>query len=279
MKYGCAAWGFRETPLEEQLKITRDFGFKYLELGIANAEKDIPADADRDTLEQVKNLYKKYGVELLCGATGCDFTVDKKDCLANVEKIKKVIDLCQYLGIKYVRIFSGFSPCGEVVGEKWDTMINCLNEIADYSSNTNVIPVIETHGGVDGYDDGVVHFKSTSAEKESVKKLVTQLSDRIKFVYDPANLYAVGYNPAEFYEIIKNKTAYAHFKDFAPLKSGHILPAACGESSMDWKDIFKAMEGFEGPVFIEYENVEDVREGIKRSIDYLNKIEKELANE
>ncbi len=276
MVYGCAAWGLRETPLEEQLKITRDLKLNHLELGIANAEMDIPADADQETLSKVKELYKNYEVEMYCAATGCDFTVAKDACYANVEKVKKVIDICEYLGVKYLRIFAGFSHCEEVVGERWDRMIECLNKVAEYSSNTSVTPVIETHGGVDGYDDGVVHFRSTSAETEAIQKLSAQVSERIKFVYDPANLYAVGYDPAEFYELIKSRTAYAHFKDFAPLKSGHILPAACGESNMDWKSIFKAMDGFDGPVFIEYENVEDVREGIERSIKYLNKIEKEL---
>ncbi len=279
MIYGCAAWGLRETPLEEQLKITKDLNLNHLELGIANAENDIPADADDNTVAEVKALYEKYGVEMFCGATGCDFTVSEDECYENVEKIKKVIDLCEKLGIRYLRIFAGFSHFEEIVGERWSRMINCLNKIAEYSSKTNVVPVIETHGGVDGYDDGVVHFRSTSAETDCVKKMLSELSERIEFVYDPANLYAVGYDPAEFYNIIKSRTAYAHFKDFAPLSSGHIHPAACGESDMDWKSIFKAMSGFDGTVFIEYENVEDVREGIERSINYLNKIEKELANE
>ena len=278
MIYGCAAWGLRETPLEEQFKLTKELGLDYLELGIANADMDIPADADSNILSKVEKLYVKYGIEPFCAATGCDFTVEKQDCLDNVVKIKKVIDICEFLRIKYLRIFAGFSPVEEVVGEKWNVMIKCLNEIAEYSSKTSVIPVVETHGGVNGFEDGVLHFRSTSAEKDALKKLVSQVSERIQFVYDPANLYAVGYDPAEFYNIIKGRTAYAHFKDFAPLESGHILPAACGESDMDWKSIFKAMEGFDGPVFIEYENVDEVREGIERSLKYLNKVEKELQN-
>ena len=40
MKIGPAAWGFRETPLEKQLEITKNLGFSYLELGIAGHEND-----------------------------------------------------------------------------------------------------------------------------------------------------------------------------------------------------------------------------------------------
>ena len=41
MKFGNASWGFRETPLEEQLKLTKRLGLEVLELGIANAPKDM----------------------------------------------------------------------------------------------------------------------------------------------------------------------------------------------------------------------------------------------
>lgn len=36
MEYGNAAWGLRELPLEEQLKLTQAMGLHLLELSIAN---------------------------------------------------------------------------------------------------------------------------------------------------------------------------------------------------------------------------------------------------
>ena len=64
MKFGNAAWGFRETPLEEQFKITADMGLSALEIGIANAPKDIPLDVTDAELFKVKELSEKYGVEM-----------------------------------------------------------------------------------------------------------------------------------------------------------------------------------------------------------------------
>lgn len=60
MIYGNASWGFRELELEEQLKITAEMNLSVLELGIANAPKDLPSDASDSEIENVKNLYKKY---------------------------------------------------------------------------------------------------------------------------------------------------------------------------------------------------------------------------
>ena len=42
MIFGNASWGFRETPLENQLKATKEMGLELLELGIASAPDDVP---------------------------------------------------------------------------------------------------------------------------------------------------------------------------------------------------------------------------------------------
>jgi len=107
MQFGNASWGFRETPLEKQLEITSDMGLETLELGIANAPNDLPLDVTDKELENVKKLFKKYNVKLLCAATGNDFTEGND---GDTDKIKRVTDICAFLGVKYLRIFAGFSP-------------------------------------------------------------------------------------------------------------------------------------------------------------------------
>ena len=89
MKFGNAAWGLRETPLEEQFKITAEMGLDVLEIGIANAPMDIQLDITDNQINSIKNMSEKYGVKMLCGATGNDFTTGNDD----IEKIKKVIDI------------------------------------------------------------------------------------------------------------------------------------------------------------------------------------------
>ena len=266
MNFGNASWGFRETPLETQLKITKDMGLKYLELDIANAANGLPLDASNEQLEDVKRLYDKYSILLTCAATGNDFTVGDRD----LDKVKKAIDICQKLSVKYLRIFAGFTPVDEVVGEKWDVMIDCLNQVADYAKDKGVTLTVETHGGVNGYDDGVEHVYSTSSKPEVLYKMLDQLDDSIMVNFDPANLWAVGEKaPEEIYNKIKDRVAVMHLKDFAPLESGHILPACCGDSQMDWTKILDAVKDFEGPMLFEYENVEDIEQGSIKCRDYI----------
>ena len=201
MIFGNASWGFRETPLEKQLEITSGMGLEVLELGIANAPVDLPLDVSDEELENVKELYKKYNVKLLCASTGNDFTNGVSD---DVDKIKTVVDICAKLGVKYLRIFAGFSPVEEVVGDRWQTMIDCLNTVYAYANGKNVVLTVETHGGVSDFGDGVEHFYSTSSEPETLLKMIAEVPD-IRMNYDPANLYAVGIkNPESVYEKIKD---------------------------------------------------------------------------
>lgn len=270
MQYGNASWGFRKTPLEEQLRATASMGLRMLELGIANAPADLPLNAGAEQLAQVHRLYDTYGVQLLCAATGNDFTIGSD---ADVGKVKRVIDICHVLGVRYLRIFAGFSPVDEVTGARWDTMIACLRTVGAYAQN-KVTLVVETHGGVKGYDDGVVHFHSVTTRAESLQKLLSELPESIKVLYDPANLWAVGYqNPAEILSVVGNRLAVVHLKDFRALPTGHLQPAACGESKMDWAAQLRALQNFTGPALFEYEITADVADGCKRCLDYLKRME------
>lgn len=267
MRFGNASWGFRETALEDQLQITHDMGLSLLELGIANAPNDLSLDISDGQIEEVKRLFEKYHIELFCAATGNDFTHgNDKDLL----KLKRVIDICEKLGVKYLRIFAGFAPVENVVGERWDCMIRCLTEIANYSKN--VVVTIETHGGVKGFDDGVKHFYSTSSKPDVLQKMLSQLPASVKVNFDPANLWAVGVkHPEEVYAAIKDRVAVVHLKDFVTLPSGHMNPAACGESDMDWNAIMSVLDP-ELPMLFEYENVDDVKDGLIRSYRFIQKI-------
>lgn len=269
MKFGNAAWGFRELPLEEQLKTTNQMGLRIHELGIANAPTDISLDASDNELENIKKLYKKYDIDLLCAATGNDFTVGNGD----VEKVKKVTDICAKLGVKFLRIFAGFSPVKEVTGERWQVMIDSLNECAEHAKDKNIILAIETHGGVNNFENGEVeHFASTTTIAEILTKMLDELDSSVMFVYDPANLYAVGIErPNEIYKILKCRVGYVHLKDFKTMPSGHLKPAACGESDMDWKEILQGLGDFKGPMLFEYEIPEDLESGLQRSYEFIKR--------
>ncbi len=274
MILGLASWGFRETPLEEQLKFTQDMGLTLLELSIANIPTDVlDENADERTIRHVKELYADYGVRPDCTATGCDFTQPSEDaCLADLEKLKKVIKIAGNVGAKTLRIFSGFSPVAEVIDERWDRMIACLREAISAADAAGIILVMETHGGVRAFDNGVEHFASVSTEPDCLKRMLAELPPSFMLLYDPANLAAVGAEqPHEVYSRYKDRVKCLHLKDFAAVDStGIVRPVTCGEGKLSWDMLMNTLKDYTGPALIEYENPEDIKEGCRRSIEFLN---------
>jgi len=276
MRIGLAAWGFRESSLERQLQVTSGLGLKLLELSVAGTERDfLQLDADAAKIMKVKDMFRSSGVEMACAATGNDFTgADRAESLRQLEKVRKVIDICSALGVSQLRIFAGFSPASEVVGKRWETMVECLRKVLAHAAGSGVEPVVETHGGVaKAPGGGVIHFHSASSSEAALSKMLAEVPG-LKLNFDPANLFAAGIErPEEIYLKFKDSVTYAHLKDFAPHQSSPtgLLPAACGEGPMKWEPLLKAMKGFEGPALIEYENAEDVEDGCRRSLEFLKR--------
>lgn len=275
IKTGAAAWGMRELALEEQLKMCRELKLINLELGIANAPKDLPEDASDEQICEVVELYQKNGITLNCAATGNDFTVnDQQEIRLQIEKIKKVITICQKAGIRYLRIFAGFSPAKEVTGARWEHMIEALNETALYAQKNHVVLAVETHGGVNGYEDGVEHFASVTTELGTLTRMLEEIDENIFFVFDPANLVAAGHPEiSEWYELLKDRIAYIHAKNFARLPSGYLDPSAVEKGIFDWEKFLPQLSEYSGEFFIEYEKPETIYEGMRESIVSLKKWE------
>lgn len=274
MHLGLAAWGFRETPLEKQLEITGKLGLDLLELSIAGHHNDaLQLDASAGKIAEIRKLFKGYGISLNCASTGNDFTLpEKTDNLKQLESVKRVIDIAGEVGAERLRVFAGFSPVADVTGDRWNVMIDCLRQVAEYAAAKGIIPAIETHGGVTAAADGVIHFYSTSSHPATLQKMMAELPESIKITFDPANLYAAGIkHPEEIYIQLKDRIVYAHLKDFIPAGSDSVRPAACGESAMDWRTLLLAMADYDGPALIEYENVEDIEDGCRRSLQFLRK--------
>lgn len=272
-RIGAAAWGFRELSLEEQLKLCKKLGFSCLELGIANAPRDVPVDAAEEQLKEIVKLYQSYGIELTCAATGNDFTLlDAEEIKEQVEKVKKAIDICKTAGILYLRIFAGFSPVYEVIGERWEYMIQALNEAAAYAESQGVVLAIETHGGVNGFEDGVEHFASVSTETETLEKMLRELKESVMFVFDPANLAAAGHEElVAQYNLLKERIAYMHVKNFKLLPSGHLDPAAAENGILDWEKFLSESGFYTGAYLVEYEKTDTIEQGSRESMESLKK--------
>ena len=258
---GSAAWGFRALELPAQLALAEKLGFATHELGIANADTDIPADASAETVAWVKELYQAHGLQLICAATGNDFTGEDAD--AQLAKVMQVISLCGDLGVEKLRIFTGFTPISQMNEEKWQQVVSCLAQAAREAEKKGVTLCVETHGAVEGSPVGVRHIRSTTTQIPEIRRVLDAAP--VQLVFDPGNLNAVGEDPVAFFEAVKDRVGYVHLKDFAPVEGGWLRPSAVGEGSTPWSALKEKLTALDVPLLYEYENCEDLEAGLVTS--------------
>ena len=267
MILGNAAWGLRETPLEEQLRITSGMGLELLELSIAGYERDfLSLDAEEKRIAEVREMFHAYHVRPDCAATGNDFTGDAAEVAAAVAHVKRVIEIAAAVGVRYLRIFAGFSSDSVMYGARFERMLAALRQVARHAEEHHIIPVVETHGGVCANGAALIHFASVTTRCDTLREIV---KTGVSLNYDPANLAAAGVaEPVAFFRMFRREIAYVHLKDFRDVPCG-VVPAACGEGRLEWPRLMAALADYGGPALIEYELPEDVEDGLKRSLKYL----------
>ena len=272
MEYGNAAWGLRELPLEEQLKLTQAMGLHLLELSIANYHRDaLLPDASAEQIRQVKALFAQYDVRPDCGATGNDFTAGSAaDVRESLDRVKRAADIAAALGVKVLRIFAGFTSDSLVYGERFDRALEALQLAAEHVRGTGVRLAIETHGGVAANGDVLHHSATVTTRIDTMRKLLESLpAAEIGMNYDPANLAAVGdAAPERWFGLFRDRIVLVHLKDFRDVPGG-IVPAGCGEGRLDWKALPAVLKEYDGPALIEYELPADVEDGLRRSLRFL----------
>jgi sugar phosphate isomerase/epimerase len=274
MIYGAAAWGFRETGLEQQLALMKKYGLAELELSIAGHPNDcLQLGCTSAEIAQVKKLYAEYGIGLSATSASNDFTfAEPEKCREQLRDICLKLEIAGRLGAKHVRVFAGFSPAAEVSNARWELMIDCLRQAAVAAEKNGVRIAVETHGGVESCGGGVRHFHSTSSRPDLLEKMMGELPTEVGLVFDPGNLGAVGLDTDEvisLYRQYRNRICYFHLKDFAPLSTGGLLPCACGDGKLDWSKLAVVFAEFPGVGLIEYELPEDVEDGLRRSLSAL----------
>ena len=275
IEIGCGEWGFRNLPMREHFEIARDFDFKWLEFGIGGDQTGRLSEfPEPDEIAEFKALNEEFGIATPFCCIENDFTLaDENDHLEVLEKSKKQIQAAADCGAKQVRLFAGFTPVEKVSSEIWDRMIKAFWDADQLCEGLGLTIAIETHGGITfDEDESAHHFNSVSTDPESLTRLMEQLPPRVGFNYDPGNIKAV--RPEDTgccLELINDRINYCHLKDWTRKGEGWVA-VAIGDDDLDYGPLFENMK-YDGVCLIEYEPLHDSREGIRRSLDYLQRIE------
>ena len=259
---------------------------------------------NKDVLNSFKNSADKYGIKISAlSCHGNPLHPDKKIAYEHTTDLELSIELATKLGVKIINCFSGCPGVAEdAIYPNWISYNFPPNSI-DYLKwqwQEKVIPFWSQMvkkaikcGVKFGFE---LMVPNVVYNTETFLKLRNEVdAEEIGLSFDPAHLLWQGMDPLVCIRKLGNKIVTVHAIDCKINESAAFLNGVndyknsndivnrswnyrivgYGHEEIFWKDFISTLYsvGFNGPISIEYnDNFISLDEGIKKSIDFLNKI-------
>lgn len=277
LNIGCGEWGFRALPMERHFALCQQFGFRCMEIGIGGGQVGRLPERMTDTeIAAFAELRATYGIRTPFCCIENDFTL--ADGVAHDAMVREVIEQMQLaarLGCTHVRLFAGFTPYAEMTEAIWSRMFDAFARAEAVAASLNLLIAIETHGKITQVDGAAVHTHTVTTQRAGLRRLLQGLPLRVGFNYDPGNIKAAEPTDTRLaLDLLNGRINYCHLKDWIPRGAGFVA-AAPGDDDLDYGALLPQL-AYDGVLLIEYEPVEDVEDGIRRSLAYLRSLGAEV---
>jgi sugar phosphate isomerase/epimerase len=233
---GCPEWP-RSTVVSEAAAMGFD-GIEWRGGPDGHVNPTLPS-AER---AQLRHLTAEHGLFALAVSAYTTFVSESADeRQANVDDLRHHIDLAADLGASYVRLFLGELEPGTTLLSVYDRVVESLAQARPHAETAGVKLAIEPH------DD---FFRP-----HTVLPVLTRLTQpSIGIVWDIANTFAVGDDPATGYGLLGSRLFYVHVKDIIGRWPGRTLTLV-GQGEVPLQAAFKLLlaDGYTGAFSYEWE--------------------------
>jgi 3-dehydroshikimate dehydratase len=205
--------------LDVQLKVLASEQINHLELrGIWN--KNVLDLSDKE-LEESKAQMDHYGV----GVSSIGSPIGKIGIRDNfelhLEKFKRAIEVAEFFGTSYIRIFSFFIPKGDDPLKYRNVVLSRMEALTRLAENHNVILLHENEKDI--YGDN---------SERCLDIHETIQSQNLRCAFDPANFVQCGVRPfTDAYARLEKYIEYVHIKD-ALFENGEVVPPGEGDAEV-----------------------------------------------
>ena len=143
-----------------------------------------------------------------------------EDARKHFDEFKHAVDLAEFFGCRYIRIFSYYPPEGQDIANYRSQVIDRLQEQTDYVANRNVTLVLENEKQLFG-----------AFPERCVYLFAAVRSPKLVAAFDPANF--VNMNVPDVYRTcwlpLQAYVGYFHVKDFRYGEEERAVPAGQGD--------------------------------------------------
>jgi sugar phosphate isomerase/epimerase len=237
-------------------------------------------------VEEILQKAREVGIEISNYAIGADFLKGNEEAFEQeIVRVKKEVDIAHQLGVKLMRHDVAFKPPHEASIKQFELDLPRLTEacqiIADYAAQYDIVTSVENHG-----------FYVQASER--IQRLIESVARaNFKTTLDTGNFLCVDEDPVA---AVKKNIAYAsmvHTKDFyyRPASAYHpgegwfqsasgnyLRGAITGHGDIHLYDVLNVIKqsGYDGYISIEFEGLEECRQGSKIGLDNVKRIWEEL---
>ena len=153
-------WGQHELELDEFIRKAAGLGYEAVELMGKRPHLSVLDAADRQ-LKQIRDTAEDAGIEIATIAGYTNFTLARGTEIPAVEfqllYVRKLAEIAQYLGAKYIRIFTGYSTDLEAYSADWNVCVDAVRRCARVAEDYGVVIGVQNHHdvavGVESYTE------------------------------------------------------------------------------------------------------------------------------
>ena len=229
----------------ESIKLFASLGLNGIEF-VCDEHSGFSIELDIPKRRKIKETAEASGIEIVC-LTPYLWDINSENTeirKAQVETLKRYIQLAEEMGAKYVRVYGGREVSKEKWGKAFSLLVSSLNTAAKIAEDCGIELVVENHPGT-----------MTLTASQTVKLIEAVNHPKVRILYDQAN---IDYHSSETYEeslaIEGAYISHVHVKDYK-LINGERKAVIVGQGIVKWKEILHKLKeiGYNGRLSLEYE--------------------------
>jgi len=223
--------------LDVQLDVLQELDIRYLELRGVWGKNVLALDDAEVQVIKAKLDERGMGVSAIGSPIG-KIRIDEPFA-PHVEAFRRALDLAEFFGSRYIRIFSFFVPDGQADAFRAPVMERLGALLAEAQGR----PVVLLHEN-ERHIYGDIPRRCQDIHR-------TLESPQLRATFDPANFVLCGVRPfTEGYERLKDYIEYVHVKD-ALMAQQRVTPAGKGDGQV--RELLAALQerGFDGYLSLE----------------------------
>lgn len=229
-----------------------------------------------DLIDQIVEKAAELDLDISNYAVGANFVTDNEEGFRKqIDQVKKHVDIARRLGVKLMRHDVASRPKPETSIQQFESdlpkLVEACQEIADYAAQYGIVTSVENHG----------FFMQAS---DRIQRLIHDVNrPNFKTTLDTGNFKCVDEDSVA---AVKKNIEYAsivHLKDFYVRPSGqnpgtgffqttsgkYLRGSIFGHGDIDTRSVVQVIKqsGYDGYISLEFEGLEDCREGTKISME------------